>query len=825
MASDSLFNFRTLSPAVRLDRMLRIERAAALALPFALAAAGALLLFAAGFLGGMLPDEVNARVLGAAILFASLSAALRVTGGFFVFLVHEAQGGLGFEAEAALAKASRGRELPDVPSSVLLSAVLNVRSVSGFALPRLLLSKRDVRKALAEGAVQDPSAEEALERANEIARKRGSERTEVHDLLLALAEKNPVLRDALVAADISLQDLERILAWERRLRARARTAREFWSREHLRKKGSIATNWSFGFSPILDRFSLDLTRMARDRGFPALIGHEREMEALERALSRQERTSALIVGERGSGQRRMLQELAARSLAGTTAPELRSRRVLSLDVARLLTAVPDPAAREAALEQAFREAATAGNIILAINDLHDFVSSPDAENRPGTIDLSAILAPYLEIPSFLFIGLTSYAGLHRYLEQVPGFVSRFSKIEVAEISEEEAFLVLEDLVSRLEQTSSIFISYPALREAVKLSGRYVQAVPFPQKAISLLDESLASVRQGRERVLLPRHVARVLAEQTQIPVGEVEGLEREKLLNLEDLIHQRLIDQEEAVSEIAAALRRARSEVATRKGPMGSFLFLGPTGVGKTETAKALAAIYFGSEERMIRLDMSEFQNLSDMERLLGTDRMPGLLTTPVRENPFSLVLFDELEKAHKNIINVLLQVLDEGHVTDGMGRKVSFQHTVIIATSNAGYRLILEAIKENKDFAALKEEVLALLFQEGVFRPELINRFDAFALYKPLSREDLVAIAGLMFAALQKNLQEQGVEFRASDALKARIADLGYDPRFGARNMRRVLQDRVENPLASALLRGEIARGDRISMNPETFEVQGEGT
>lgn len=314
---------------------------------------------------------------------------------------------------------------------------------------------------------------------------------------------------------------------------------------------------------------------------------------------------------------------------------------------------------------------------------------------------------------------------------------------------------------------------------------------------------------------------KLLPKKTQIPVGEIETKEKQILLNLESLIHGRIINQEEAVKEVSTALRRARAEVTVRKGPMGCFLFLGPTGVGKTETSKALAEIYFGSEERMIRLDMSEFQTIPDIQRLLGAPGQEGLLTTPVRENPFSLILLDEIEKAHPNILNLFLQVLDEGHLTDGQGRKLDFKNSIIIATSNAAYKIILEAIKEKSEWLGVKQKLLDFLFQEGTFRPEFINRFDAVVVFKPLSKENLLGIAELLLQKLKANLKEKGIEFVITQALKEKIAELGYDPTFGAREMRRVIQDKVENVLATALLKGEIIRGFKVEIEPENFQLK----
>jgi len=328
-------------------------------------------------------------------------------------------------------------------------------------------------------------------------------------------------------------------------------------------------------------------------------------------------------------------------------------------------------------------------------------------------------------------------------------------------------------------------------------------------------------RYTKSSFVLPEHVLKIIAEKTQIPVGKVQEKEKETLLNLEKLIHQRIINQDEAVNEISEALRRARAQVSTKRGPMGSFLFLGPTGVGKTETAKALAEIYFGAESRMIRLDMSEFQQIEDIDRLLDSAGKEGLLTTPVRETPFSLLLLDEIEKAHPNILNLFLQVLDEGWVTDGLGRKTDFTNTIIIATSNAAYQVILEAIEQKEPWAGVKEKLLDFLFEHGIFRPEFVNRFDAVVVFSPLSKENLLDIAGLLLEKLKKNLAEKNIEFVITEELKEKIVELGYDPTFGAREMRRVIQDKVENVLARALLAEEIKKGDRIEIDAKTFTIR----
>jgi ATP-dependent Clp protease ATP-binding subunit ClpC len=437
------------------------------------------------------------------------------------------------------------------------------------------------------------------------------------------------------------------------------------------------------------------------------------------------------------------------------------------------------------------------------------------------MEISSVLSSFLPLPSFRMIGITTPAGLHRNLETVPGFLENFEIVEIPSVSKDETLQILEDRALRLEQKYNVFFSFQSLFEIVELCDKYMPQKPFPEKAMEILDALAIKISKRPQRIVFQEDVSQMITEKTKIPVGEIKKAEKEKLLNLEELIHQRIINQEMAVKEISEALRRARAEIKARKGPMGSFLFLGPTGVGKTETAKALAEIYFGSEKEMIRLDMSEFQNLQDIDRLLGKEGQEGLLTTPVIDKPFSLILLDELEKAHPNILNLFLQVFDEGHLTDGTGKKVIFKNNLIIATSNAGAELIFKAVSENKNWQTMREGLINYLVDNRIFKPELLNRFDGVILFSPLSKENLIKISELLLKKIQKNLFEKGIEFLISEKLKEKIVELSYDPRFGAREMQRVIDDTVGNALAKALLEDKIKRGDRIEINPENFEIK----
>jgi len=418
--------------------------------------------------------------------------------------------------------------------------------------------------------------------------------------------------------------------------------------------------------------------------------------------------------------------------------------------------------------------------------------------------------------------VTTFAGLHKNIEQNPSILNLFEKVEVQEISDKDTLLVLENLLPVLERRYKLFVAYPAIREIISLSRRFMPSLTFPKKAMDLLDEVMIYTKKtAKEKIVLPKHVNKIIKDKTQVPVGELETKEKEILLNLENLIHERIINQEQAVKEVSSALRRARAEVQVRSAPMGNFLFMGPTGVGKTEPSKALAAIYFGSESKMIRLDMSEFQDVKDIPRLIGSPGEEGFLTTKVRENPFALILLDEIEKAHPNILNLFLQVLDEGFVTDGLGRKVDFKNSIIIATSNAGYQVILEALESKMDWPQVKGKLLDYIFDKAIFRPEFINRFDAVVVFSPLSKEHLLKIAELMLKKLKKNLKEKGIELVITAPLMEKIVELSYDITFGARQMKRVIQDKVENVLAQALLSGELQRGNTAEVEPSEFKLK----
>jgi len=812
------------------------------------------LIFLYGFLRNALYESDLSFLFGLSIIFLSLTVGFWLKTLFFnlklkkpklKITIQESQKGpeegnglpstrlynlaefLSFEAAKAVFGAinfSKKRELSKISSEALLYFSLEKWPEANFIFSRALLPLKEIKKELKDyldnlkgekfQQIFSEDFQKVILESLKFAQKGGRNFIKLEDILIGQSQIDPTFKKYLIAADLKTQDIESLVEWLESLKERISERKKFWEYKNLAKKGNLAKRWAAGYTITLDKYSIDWTDFIKRRGFEEIIGHKSTIEQIERILAKSEAKNVLLVGEPGTGRGATIQALAQRILFGESLPSLNYKRVVELDITALLTQIENPEDIEATLDRILREAIFAGNIILVINDFHNYIGQLA---RPGIIDISGVLSPYLKSPQFQIVAITTFLGLHKYVEQNPSILSLFEKVEVSEISVKDTIKLLEKQALILEQKYKKFVSYPAIREIVNYSRKYLSSVPLPKSAMELLDEIMVYLAgKPKEQILLPEQVNKVVSEKIQIPVGELGAKEKKILLNLEKLIHQRIINQEEAVDEVSAALRRARADFTIRSGPMGCFLFLGPTGVGKTETSKALAEIYFGSEEKMIRLDMSEFQDIKDIPRLIGSVSEEGLLVTPVRETPFSLILLDEIEKAHPNVLNLFLQVFDEGCLTDGLGRKVDFKNSIIIATSNAGAEIIWEDIRVNKKLDIVKEDLLSYLFKKEVFRPEFINRFDGVIIFKPLTKENLLAISELLLEKLKKNLEEKNIELIITENLKEKIVKLSYNPTFGAREMRRVIQDKVENVLATAILSGELKKGDRVEIMPK---------
>ena len=615
--------------------------------------------------------------------------------------------------------------------------------------------------------------------------------------------------------DLTQNDLGLLWRWEIFWQTQKEVKKYFWRRETLLCQPPLTRNLTYGFTYWLDKYSVDLTRLYRVAERTRILAHTQEVEKIENILASSGEANVLLLGDPGSGKSSTVMSFAKKIAQGMTFTNLAFKRVLDFHVDEALAGLPDKSAMEEQLNKLLAEAARAGNIILIIEDLDHYATK---ETGLGKIDLSAVLTAYLPYPTIQVVGTTSFSAYRQQLQQNQALMKYFERVEITEPNFDQVFFILCDFVFQLEQESKMIVSYQAIKRITQASQRYFQEIPLPQRALNLLKDVINRAQREGVEFIGTDLVDAVISAKAGIAVGAIKKDEQEKLVNLEKILHQRVINQQEAINEIASAMRRRRLEIGDTTRPIGSFLFLGPTGVGKTETAKALAQAYFGNEQRMIRLDMTEYKEVDALERLLGnaTGSVVGQLTSAIREKPFSLLLLDEIGKANPDVVQIFMQVLEEGFLTDGLGRRVSFKESIIIATSNAGAEMIRELVKANSSLVQKKGQVLDFVQKEGIFKPELLNRFDSVVLYEPLSKENLLKVAGLMLAGLQKRLLGQQLIFEFSGDLVQKVVEIGYDPQYGARPMRRAIQQKVEDLIAKKMLAGKIQKNQPFTIRAE---------
>jgi len=651
-----------------------------------------------------------------------------------------------------------------------------------------------------------------IEKALLIAVAEEHESIEVGDVFIFLAKEDLYFGKLAFSMDIKMEDLANIVNWETLIEYK-RKKRKF-NPDRLKLTGGIGREWAAGYTLALSKFAGDLTHaVAGGLPFDTVI-HQKEIMEMEKILSKSTHHNVLLVGEPGIGKETMILFFAERMTKGRTPRALSRRKIMKLNIDYILAGAETPGAIIQRLTAVLQDAVLAGNIMLFINNIHTLFGGGEA--KVGSVDASQVLLPFLENPAIYIIATTTTADFHQSIEPRKIAVEKFERINVAEPETNQVIRVLEELVPSVERRSRSLVSYKALKAIVELSDRYMYEKAFPEKAVDLLEEVAANAPNGS--IVTDEHVKTVVQNKIGVPVGDLGSSEKQKLLNLEKILHQRVIGQDQAVVAVANALRRARTGVNASKKPLGSFLFLGPTGVGKTETCKALAGAYFDDEDKIIRFDMSEYQDVASLHRLLGAApgtpeaAAGGQLTNAIKDNPFSLILFDEIEKAHPNILNIFLQLLDEGWLTDSLGRKVRFSNTIIIATSNAGSEFIRQSIDKGLGGEDLKKQLLDYLQREGKFRPEFINRFTEVVSFSPLSTADVQKITGLLVDRLVKRLsEEKGISIEITPPAVAKLAELGYDPLLGARPIARTIQQQLENSLAKKMLSGEVKRGSQL--------------
>lgn len=635
-------------------------------------------------------------------------------------------------------------------------------------------------------------------------------------------------------------------------------------------------------TPSLDQFSRDLTELARDGKLDPVVGREAEIDRVIQILSRRSKNNPCLIGEPGVGKTAIVEGIAERIMGGMVPDTVLGKRVVSLDLSGIVAGSKYRGEFEERIKKVLAEVAKAGNVLLFIDEIHTIIGAGGAE---GAIDASNILKPALARGEVQVIGATTIEEYRKYIEKDAALERRFQPVVVEEPTEEEAISILKGLRGQYESHHHVTITDEAVEAAVRLSARYINDRFLPDKAIDLMDEAAAKVRlhvggDPREAAELRREIAEsqetleqalsggdleaareaqtkrqeleekleklnakakqggrrhhqtvgedeiadVVSGWTKIPVKKLTEGEAARLKKLEAALHKRVIGQEEAVSAVAKAVRRGRVGLKDPKRPIGSFLFLGPTGVGKTEISKALAEAVFGQEQAMIRVDMSEYMEKHSVSKMIGSPpgyvghEDGGQLSEKVRRNPYAVILFDEIEKAHPDVFNILLQVLDDGHITDSQGRKVDFKNTIIIMTSNAGAQAIVEPKKlgfasgndEKQNYERMKGSVMEEV--RRIFKPEFLNRIDETIVFRALNKDDMKQIVGLMTKELAKRCETQlGITLVVRDAAKQYIVDKAYDPKYGARPLRRKIQDEIEDPLAEKLLDGSIRRGDEV--------------
>ncbi len=645
-------------------------------------------------------------------------------------------------------------------------------------------------------------------------------KVDLPDLFSAVVGGAPEVRDLLLAQGVDQDKITNVSQWlrfQQRERARLRLLRR--KAAYRPRHGTIDRAMTGVATPWLQAFGQDLTLLARGGLLEPCVNRQRELEQLLVILSGEMRHHAVLVGNPGVGKRTLVNGVAHLMVADDVPPWLRDKRLVSLSVPRIVSGVSASVAEERML-RCVTEAARSGNVLLFVHDIDAMVGI--TAGGGGSLDLAGALAQAVTASGVRLIATAAPTAYARNLEN-HALGQILERVEIAEPAGNAALQIVQAKAGQMEARERVWFTYDAVAAAVNLSQRYLHDRALPDKAVELLEVTALRVanEKGRGSTVSGADVAAEISRKTNIPLTEVTVIEREKLLALESEIHRRVVDQTEAVRAVSAAIRRARAELRDQRRPIVSLLFLGPTGVGKTELAKTVAAVYFGSVSPMIRLDMSEYQEKTSVNRILGAppgfegSGVGGYLTEAVRRHPFSLVLLDEMEKAHPDILNLFLQVMDDGRLTDAVGRTIDFTNVMVIATSNACTSEIQHLAEAGKSVAQIKTAIMTGALQQ-FFRPELLNRFDGIIVFKPLALDEVRQITRLMLRQVAGHLAEKGIALAPSAAAVNELAAAGFDPAFGVRPLRRVIQERVEDAIVVKMLRGEVERRDTVVLEAD---------
>ncbi|GAA2902483.1 ATP-dependent Clp protease ATP-binding subunit [Enterococcus pseudoavium] len=732
-----------------------------------------------------------------------------------------------------------------------------------------------------------PRAKQILIFADDEAKRFNAKLVGTEHILLGLLRDDEILAShILVNLGLSLPKMRQLLLKKMGVNESSNANQGATNR---RKAPTKPTQSNTQGTPTLDGLARDLTKLAREKRLDPVVGRDSEVRRVVQILSRRTKNNPVLVGEPGVGKTAIVEGLAQRIISGDVPEDMRGKRLMMLDMGALVAGTKYRGEFEDRLKKVIDEIYHDGQIILFIDELHTLIGAGGAE---GAIDASNILKPALARGELQTIGATTLDEYQKYIEKDSALERRFARVQVEEPTPEEAEEILKGLRPRYEDHHGVEITDEALHAAVSLSVRYINSRQLPDKAIDLMDESSAKVRLDstdevselseleeevqdlvaeKERAIqnqdfesaarlrlrekqvsetleqakikaakqekgyidqvTDEDVAAVVSQWTGVPLQQLEKKESQRLLDLENVLHKRVVGQDEAVKAISRAIRRARSGLKDPNRPIGSFMFLGPTGVGKTELAKALAEAMFGSEEALIRVDMSEYMEKYSTSRLIGSPpgyvgyEEGGQLTEKIRQKPYSVILLDEVEKAHPDVFNILLQVLDDGHLTDSKGRKVDFRNTILIMTSNIGATELREEknvgfnVKDiTKDHQAMEKRILEELKKS--FRPEFLNRIDETVVFKSLDQEQIHEIVKIMSRSILDRMKEHEIKVKITAAAYDVIGKVGFDPEYGARPIRRALQKEIEDRLAEALLSGQIQLGDAVTIGASKGKI-----
>lgn len=642
-----------------------------------------------------------------------------------------------------------------------------------------------------------------------------SRELEPEHLFLAITKMTESVQSVLKKRNIPFQIFREVCAYENELIARRSRAKYFDPNVPYFRKGGIGKPWIYGWTFVLNHFSKDLTKVVAESRDTFGIGHDEEVSAIVSVLGKMSNKNALMIGEPGVGKSSIILGLAQRINYADVPLQLKDKRIIQIDLNNLVATSQKLSNLEEVVVKTMNELEKAGNTILYIDEIQQLI--PSKEGDAG-YNLAGVFLPYVLNSKFPIIGSINYADYKKYFYNNESFRQSFTNVEIKEVAPSDALRILESKIPSLEQNFNCYITFPALFASVELSQRYIKERKLPSSAVQTIESTCAWAQSNGISIVTDEHVSKTISLQKNINITAIDQEESSRLMKLEENIRKKVVGQDEAVLAISEALRRARTDIRNPNKPIGVFMFMGPTGVGKTHLAKAVGEEYFGSKDNLIRVDMSEYQEISSIQRFLGASESGTFgpssisLVDKIKSNPHSVVLFDEIEKAHPNILDLFLQIFDEGILTSTHGETVDFTNSIIICTSNIGSKVLLDTL-QNK--SALWEEAknMAMLELRQSIKPELLNRFDRVIVFAPHDVNNLAEIAVLLLTDLANILSTKGITLNWTNQIPMLIASKSNEPGMGARPMRRYIQDKIEGQIAKEMIEGTIKSGDDVSI------------